>query len=322
MKRERQRRNAPNDSSLYNESVMLLPEEIPEEEVAQLLSVDQSSIERLPAGGQKQVFLIDTGTDKFVAKFVQVTYRTVGTASFTRQNEYAIRTERELDLMRNYSSPYLPVLTEHVYESAFVYNNAEFIVFSEQYVGSMSVRKIVEGGTASESDVKKLLVDVARAIDVYWTNGKIVHRDIKPDNIIRADDDGRYVLIDGGIHYSAQNASITGGIIGTAPYLSPEQILGERKELDSRSDMYSLGLVAYELLTGSHPYFDLASVEGMQVDELRDIIVNTKPKAFEEYEGLSVDDGLAAIIGSLLSKRKFYRPRNPQKLVGTVEELA
>lgn len=300
---------------------MLLPEEIPESEVARLLGVDIGCISRLPTGGQKQVFVVNDGTNKYVIKFVQTTFRTIGTAQYTHYDEFSVRTMRELDLMTNFSSPYLPALNDKIYDVDYSFNNAKFIVFSEDFVGKNSVRKIISSGIGDVTEAKKMIKDIAAAINLYWRQGKIIHRDIKPENIVKSDLTGNYVLIDGGIHYSPQNASITVGVIGTPPYLSPEQVLGQRRDLDPRSDMYSLGLVAYELVTGSHPYFDLMTVGGMQEDQLRDIIVNTKPKAFEDYGGIQLEQGLADIISSLLSKQKFYRPRNPRKLIEAMEEL-
>lgn len=94
--------------------------------------------------------------------------------------------------------------------------------------------------------------DVALAIDLMW-GARIVHRDIKPSNIMLATD-GRAVLIDLGLarHLSLQSLTSTGRTWGTEGYLSPEQAR-TLKQLSCHSDVFSLGIVLQECLTGRHP---------------------------------------------------------------------
>lgn len=298
---------------------MLLPQEIPIPEVERLLGVASDMVTRLPTGGQKQVFRVDMVDRQVVVKFVQISFRIVGESEYKFYDSITTRTMRELNLMREYSSPYLPELDKAIYDEEYVHENAQFIVFAEKYIGATSVRDLIISGRSTPSVAIAIVKDISEAIDLYWTKGRIIHRDIKPENIVRSDITGKYVLIDSGVHYSPENASITSGVIGTPPYLSPEQALGQRKDLDSRSDLYCLGLVTYEVITGSHPYFDLTTISSLLEEELRDIIVNVKPKVFAEYEGLVLEEWLADIVNSLLSKQKFYRPRNPRKLIEIIE---
>lgn len=94
--------------------------------------------------------------------------------------------------------------------------------------------------------------EIASALGYAHGRG-VVHRDIKPDNILLRED-GASVLTDFGIARANDNVrlTVTGSIMGTPSYMSPEQARGE--ELDGRSDLYSLGIVFYELLTGRVPY--------------------------------------------------------------------
>src|SRR5213593_4848660 len=107
-------------------------------------------------------------------------------------------------------------------------------------------------GSLPPAEIRQVLVQVARAL-AYAHKGSIVHRDIKPDNIM-FDEHGQAVVTDFGIAKAATGGKLTGtGMsIGTPHYMSPEQ--ARAQPLDGRSDIYSLGVVAYQCLTGSVPF--------------------------------------------------------------------
>jgi len=107
-------------------------------------------------------------------------------------------------------------------------------------------------GSLPPAEIRRILADVARAL-AYAHKKEIVHRDIKPDNIM-FDEHGHAVVTDFGIAKAASGGKLTGtGMsIGTPHYMSPEQ--AKAQPLDGRSDIYSLGVVAYQCLTGSVPY--------------------------------------------------------------------
>jgi len=107
-------------------------------------------------------------------------------------------------------------------------------------------------GSLPPAEIRKILADVARAL-AYAHKKEIVHRDIKPDNIM-FDEHGHSVVTDFGIAKAASGGKLTGtGMsIGTPHYMSPEQ--AKAQPLDGRSDLYSLGVVAYQCLTGSVPF--------------------------------------------------------------------
>ena len=107
-------------------------------------------------------------------------------------------------------------------------------------------------GTLPPSEIRMILLEVARAL-AYAHKGGIVHRDIKPDNIM-FDEHGHAVVTDFGIAKAASGGKLTGtGMsIGTPHYMSPEQ--ARAQSLDGRSDLYSLGVVAFQCLVGHVPF--------------------------------------------------------------------
>ena len=104
-------------------------------------------------------------------------------------------------------------------------------------------------------EVRRMLCEVSDALAYAHMRG-VIHRDIKPDNILLDRDTGRGLVTDFGIARAVEagtRLTVTGMAVGTPTYMSPEQAVGD-KEIDGRSDLYSLGVVAYQMLTGRVPF--------------------------------------------------------------------
>jgi hypothetical protein len=129
----------------------------------------------------------------------------------------------------------------------------QVIFFVMKLLRGGSLSGILEGGgRMPPSEIRRVLVESGRALN-YAAGKGIVHRDIKPDNIM-FDEHGASVITDFGIAKAAsgQRLTSTGMSIGTPHYMSPEQ--ARAQETDGRSDIYSLGIVAYQALVGAVPY--------------------------------------------------------------------
>src|SRR5205814_5641014 len=118
--------------------------------------------------------------------------------------------------------------------------------------------RLRRSGALPVTDARRILREVADALAYAHTHG-VVHRDIKPDNVLLDSASGRAMVTDFGIARAASEddggsrLTATGAAIGTPAYMLPEQCAGDR-DIDGRSDLYSLGAVAYQMLAGEPPF--------------------------------------------------------------------
>ncbi len=162
----------------------------------------------------------------------------------------------------------------------------------------------------SKSDVVRIIKDVAQALE-YASNKGYVHRDIKPENIM-LHEDGRVILTDFGIargHDTTTGVTQTGKAIGTPHYMSPEQTKGLK--VDRRSDIYSLGVVLYQMLTGFVPY-DAPSAVAVGIKHITAAI----PRLPQGQEILQ------PIINTCLSKNPDHRFQTAAELIEALDAIS
>lgn len=153
------------------------------------------------------------------------------------------RFEREVEVISRLEHPHiLPI---------YDFGNADGVPFiAMRYLGGGSMAQMIRRGVPPINDIEKPFTQVAQALDYAHQQG-IIHRDLKPGNIM-LDEGGNAYLSDFGIA-RVMGSELTGSaIIGTPAYMSPEQAHG--MTIDARSDVYALGIVLFELLTGREPY--------------------------------------------------------------------
>jgi serine/threonine protein kinase len=175
-------------------------------------------------------------------------------------------------------------------------DGGSLVYFVMAYVDgeSLGVRLAREGAWPVDRTVR-VLRDVADALAYAHARG-VVHRDIKPDNILIDRASGRPMVTDFGIARAAAGETrltVTGVAVGTPAYMSPEQAVGER-EVDGRSDMYSLAVVAYHMLIGEPP-FKSGNTPGMLMKHVaeRPRPVRERRPDVPAYLGVTIDRGLA-----------------------------
>ncbi len=273
-----------------------------------------SNFVALKTGGQKQVFKCEFNGELLVIKFVEV-------ESFDGQknDDNAFdRVSREINIMNALQSEYLPK-TGGIAPDYYIGKDTKFYFYSEKYIDGPTLRDIINTRKITFEEALSLLVHITTAIKILWENGGNVHRDIKPENIIYNKTEKVFVLIDAGIVLALQETSLTptGYLIGTIPYMSPEQIKGKKRDLDFRSDLYSLGVTTYEALTQKHPY----CVNGMKESEKINKILYFQPTKLNTMN-LDMDNEFLEIVENLLNKRPHKRYKSCEKLLDKLSNLS
>jgi tetratricopeptide (TPR) repeat protein/predicted Ser/Thr protein kinase len=168
-----------------------------------------------------------------------------------------------------------------------------------EYVDGEDLRTMLRNhGKFSTSQAIPMIEQVCRALDAAHSEG-VIHRDLKPQNIMR-DKQGRVVVMDFGLARSLGDSGMTqtGAIVGTMEYMSPEQALGA--QLDQRSDIFSVGLIFYELLTGKSPYHADTAIASL-MRRTREV---AKPASDVEN---TVPRSLSAIVSRCLEREPANR---------------
>lgn len=262
-------------------------------------------------GGQKIVFQIVINNKKNALKFILHDNNDGG--------EEDTRCYREVETLQLCNSPYLIRLGEIplTYKD---HNNQKILYYSEEWIDGYNLSEYINsnGGTLSEQVVIKIGVDISYAIEELWKYNKI-HRDIKPNNIMYDQSNNRFVLLDMGMVYDAHYDTLTkfGFLPGTMGYYSPEQFeLTKKKDLDFRSDLFCLGVVMYEAITGHHPF----KKNGLTQDQVFYNIIHGQQIAISDLVE-NISDEFVNIVNRLLRKRPSERYRTVSSFREKLREI-
>ena len=253
-------------------------------------------IELMARGGQKIVF---DGVHNSYGETVIKLYFQLNDPRSLRE----IQIERDLNLS----------MVPKIYETGTIeYEGTETLYIIEQKVKGTELRKVLESGKRFSLEEAVTFLEQGLEFIACIENKGIVHRDIKPENIIRADG-GRIFFLDFGIAriLGADSLTRTGAMMGphTPGYAAPEQFNNLKKEIDSRADIFSLGVVTYECITGKNPFRE-GSINALEVLQKTETITPVQYSIKGDTQSQFM-----ALLGAMMGKYPSRRPRTAKQAI-------
>ncbi|MFD7525017.1 serine/threonine protein kinase [Paenibacillus chitinolyticus] len=254
---------------------------------------DEVIIKEYPNSGQKKVFLVK---DKDKQKIVKI----------VRYGDERIL--REIEIVTENDIPNVPKVYE--VKEILISEGEKYNIIFEQFIEGDTLKDRLKSRKLKLFEGLKLLETLLN-IAVVLEKIKIVHRDIKPDNII-CGKNGEFFLIDFGIARQLDRSSLTLTVALVGPhtpgYGAPELFQYNKSDIDIRSDLFSIGVVLFEALTGQHPFL---TGEEMSLNE---IWYRTKTVLPKDYliEG-DTNKQLISFIQTLMQRHTTRRPPNAAK---------
>ncbi|MEW5796985.1 MAG: protein kinase [Candidatus Zixiibacteriota bacterium] len=256
-------------------------------------------IEKIGAGGMGEVYLAeDTELNRRVAlKFLP--------SHLCLDEEYRTRFRREAQAAAKLNHPNIVTIHE-----VGDYGGHPYIV--SEYVGEQTLKDVIRYKQVDPGEAINIIMEVCEGLQEAHAAG-IVHRDIKPGNIV-LEKHNRPKIVDFGLAFMAGTGSITrtGSTMGTIAYMSPEQLKG--KTADHRSDLFAVGMVLYELITGRNPF---AADHDAAVQYL---ILSEQPEPLARFKA-GVPDGLQEIVDRTLEKDPAVRYQSAADLIADLRRL-
>ncbi len=257
-------------------------------------------LKELGRGGMGEVYLArDTQSPK-AEKMVALK---ILPPELTRNPQYVERFRREAKAISRLDHPHIIKVFEIGEERGIHY-------IAMEYLGGLPLGDLLrKRGRLPFAEAARIVMDVAEALEVAHSKG-IIHRDIKPDNIL-SDESGEFKVMDFGIARMEDGAQLTmtGTIMGTPEYMSPEQAGG--KKVDKRTDIYSLGIVFYEMLTGKVPFHAETALEVIQMH------INQTPES-PKVLNPDIPGNLAGVINKMVEKNPAGRYASFRHVVNAI----
>lgn len=224
--------------------------------------------------------------------------------ALAKEPDFAERFMREARTMAQLSHPHIIVVHD-------VGNSDQLYYYAMAYHTGGDLTHHIRSGGVTTQEALRITRELADALGYAHEQG-IVHRDIKPDNVLFRERDNAVILTDFGIAKNLNNEinqlTQVGSAVGTPKYMSPEQARGQK--VDGRSDLYSLGVMLYEMLTGLPPYQAEESVT-LAIKHCQDPIPRL-PEALSRFQPL---------IDNLMAKEPSRRPKDGQAVMAGIDAL-
>jgi len=256
-------------------------------------------IEKIGSGGMGEVYLAEDSElkRKVALKFLPLQYAS--------DESLKTRFKREAQAAAGLSHPNII----HIYE-VLEYQGRPF--FAMELVEGRSLRDVINNEELSLHQVLDVAAQICEGLNEAHEAG-VVHRDIKPSNIL-IDKKGRVLVVDFGLARieGEDKLTKTGSTLGTIGYMAPEQVEG--KEADQRSDIFSVGVVLYEMLTGRQPFR-----RGSEAASLRAIVDDT-PEPVARYKA-DVPEGVQQIVDKALEKNQETRYQHIDDLLADLKRV-
>ena len=224
---------------------------------------------------------------------------------FVDDQEFLVKFKKEAEAVASLSHPNI-VNAYDVGEDGKVH----YIVM--EYVDGQNLKEIIQDeGRLEEYTALDIAKQIARALSAAHRNG-IIHRDIKPHNILISKDGRQVKVADFGIAKAVSSSTMTnmGSVIGSVHYISPEQAKG--KHLTSNADLYSLGIVLYEMIIGRVPFSGDSPIS-IALKHINEDI------AFTEEDKINIPNSVRTIISKMTQKEPANRYQTAEELIEDIE---
>jgi len=217
---------------------------IPSEETIEKLLPNISSIQAIAQGGQKRVLkAVHQQHGDVVVKLI------IDSSSDER-------IKREIEIATSYSFSNVPKIFDWGY---IEYESSRILFLVEEYIAGVTLRRYLNDNGKLPLNMALNLLETLLITATELESKRLVHRDIKPENIIVSSSSAFY-LIDFGIARQLDSPSLTFTKAHFGPhspgYSAPEQFRNQKKEIDIRADLFSIGVVVYESISGKHPFIE------------------------------------------------------------------